>query len=110
MSFEYKELVKAQLTGSDAQVGGAVPAGHKWYIRGILLFNGGSTNQTVKLFNGSTSGPDKVFEATIQPKETYEVNPAFSWVVDDGDALAGSATTTATVSIRVLGAERPDPV
>lgn len=88
------------------------PAGKKTYIRGLHLFNGNASIETVKLYNvpdaagavGAAGATNQFREYAMASKEELITDWPYPVVLSDtNDSLQGSAATAGKVTVQILG-------
>lgn len=113
MAFDYLRLKEVGWLPVSAGSLVVNPAGQRTYVRSIVLFNAGSTQQTVALHcvpddNGAlgSAGPSNQFyEETLEGKETrlVEFAPPGLVLEDENDSIQGLADTAETVTVQIYG-------
>ena len=112
MSLSYPKLADIQFVPSSAGTLYANPAATKTYIRGLILFNGNTSSELVKLYNvpdsaavaGTAAAGNQFEEYTMIAKENLIIDFKYPVVLsDENDTLQGSATTASKVTIQILG-------
>jgi hypothetical protein len=86
----------------------------KTYITGIVLFNGNTSNLTVKLYNvpnsggalGTAGASNQFFEQSLVPQETLFLEFPKTGICLSGtnDSIQGSTTTASKVTVQFIGA------
>jgi hypothetical protein len=88
------------------------PASTKTYVRSIVIFNGNTTAETVKLYNvpdsggslGTAGAGNQFFEQAIAAKETVEFSVEYPMVLTDtNDSIQASTTTGSKVTVQING-------
>jgi hypothetical protein len=89
------------------------PASTRTAIKGIELFNSGTGNETVRLYNvpdvsgslGTAGNTNQILEITLAAKEKfiYESPGDGRWLEDTNDSIQGSTTTASTVVYEFFG-------
>jgi hypothetical protein len=88
------------------------PAGKKSYIRGLVLFNGNTSTETVKLYNvpdnatavGTAAPTNQWLEYSLAAKETLIVEFPYPLVLTDtNDSLQASTNTASKVTVQLQG-------
>lgn len=88
------------------------PASTKTYVRGLILFNGNTTAEIVKLYNVPDSGgslgtagvSNQFAELTLAAKETMIIDFDYPLVLTDtNDSLQASTTTASKVTVQIAG-------
>lgn len=112
MALQRTKLADIQYVPSSAGSLFSNPSGAKTYVRSLTLFNGGSSVETVRLYNVpdnasavGTSGPSNQFlQQNLQAKETLVLEFGFPIVLSDqNDSIQGSTTTGSTVTVMIHG-------
>lgn len=112
MALQRGKLADIQYIPSSAGSVYSNPASTKTYIKSIVLFNGNTTTETVKLYlvpdsAGSlgTAGVSNQFaEYDLETKETVEVPFEYGLTLaDTNDSLQAVTTTASKVTIILLG-------
>lgn len=112
MALQYTKLADIQYIPSSAGSLYANPASTKSYIRGIVLFNGNTTTEVVKLHNvpdsaaalGTAGVSNQFTEYSLLTKETLILDFKYPLVLtDQNDSLQGATTTASKVTIQILG-------
>ena len=91
------------------------PASTKSYLKGLILFNGNTATELVKLYNvpdaaaalGTAGAANQIAEFNIPAKETvfFPLNVDGQPVVllDQNDSIQATTTTASKVTVQVLG-------
>lgn len=112
MSLQHNKLADIAYVASSAGSVYANPAATKSYIRGIVLFNGNTTTETVKLYNvpdsstslGTAGVSNQFAEYSVLAKETLIVPfPAPIVLSDQNDSIQAVTTTASKVTIQLQG-------
>lgn len=90
----------------------ANPASTKTYIRSLLLFNGNTTAETVKLYNvpdsagslGTAGAANQFLELSVGAKETVELPFQYPLVLTDtNDSIQAVTDTASKVTVQITG-------
>jgi hypothetical protein len=115
MALQHAKLADIAYVASSAGSVYANPASTKSYLKGVILFNGNTTTETVKLYVvpdsaaalGTAGVANQVAELSVAAKETvfFPLNvDGFPIVLtDENDALFATTTTASKVTVIVLG-------
>lgn len=112
MAMQRGKLADIQYVASSAGSIYSNPASTKTYIRGLVLFNGNTTSELVKLYNVPDSGgslgtagvSNQFAELTLTAKETLIMDFDYPLVLTDtNDSLQASTTTASKVTVMVNG-------
>lgn len=112
MSLQRTKLADIQYVPNSAGTLYANPASTKTYIRGLVLFNGNTSAETVKLYNvpdssgsaGTAGAGNQFTEYSLLQKETLILEFKYPIVLtDENDTLQGVTTTASKVTVQVLG-------
>lgn len=88
------------------------PASTKTFVRGIIVFNGNTTTETVLVYNvpdatgsvGTAGAANQFLEMSIVAKDTAIVDFPYPLVLSDtNDTLQAVTDTASMVTIQVLG-------
>jgi len=88
------------------------PTSTKTYVRGLVLFNGNTTAENVKLYNvpdsagsvGTAGAGNQFAELTLYPKETVILDFDYPLVLTDtNDTMQASTTTASKVTVQIVG-------
>lgn len=114
MSFEYGRLAEIAYVGSSAAAVYTNPASTS-FIRLIILFNGNTTAELVKLYNvpnsggaaGTASEANQFYEESIGAKETIILDlPVPGLVLTDlNDTIQAETTTGSKVTVQIMGGQ-----
>lgn len=108
----YQKLADIQYIASSAGSIYANPSTTTTIIKSIWIHNGNTTTETVKLYLvpdsggslGTADASNIFFEQAIAAGDSYEVTPAFPFVLTDtNDSLQAVTTTASKVTVIVLG-------
>lgn len=105
MALTHKRLIKTQIPNAAGQLGTTVPTGKTWYLKEVWLYNTNTTVENVVLYGGGTAASDALYSISLDASEAYAVPMEYPWILNAGEALFGSTTTSAKVNIVVNGAE-----
>lgn len=109
---QYTRLADPQFLPSAVASVYANPAATTSYIKSILIFNSGSTAQTVRLHNvpdnataiGAAAPVNQFLDVDLVAKETFMLDlPYPMTLIDQNDSIQGSASSADTVTIQLLG-------
>ena len=112
MTRQYTRLADVQRVPNATGVLYTNPSGTKTYIKGFSFYNAGTVSGTVAMFNvpdaatatGIPSSGNKILEIVLAGTETFLLEyPYPVTLIDEGDSIQGYATTTANVTIQILG-------
>ena len=112
MARQYTRLADIQYIASSAGSIYANPASTKTYIKSLILFNGNTSAETVKLYNvpdstGSvgTAGVSNQFaEVILGATETLMFDMPYPvTLVDTNDSIQAVTTTASKVTVQLLG-------
>jgi hypothetical protein len=112
MALQRAKLSDIQFISTSAGIAYSNPAGVKTYIRGIIIFNGNTTAENVKLYNvpdnngsvGIASTSNQFMETTLTTKQTLFVEiPYVITLTDVNETIQASTTTASRVTIQILG-------
>lgn len=112
MARQFTRLADIQYVGSTAAAIYTNPASTKTYIKSLLLFNGNTTAETVKLYNvpnngasAGTAGVGNQFaEFVLAAGETLMFDlPYPITIIDENDTMQASTTTASKVTVQLLG-------
>lgn len=87
-------------------------ASTKTYIKSILLFNGNTSTETVKLYNvpnsgasaGTASAANQFLEVQLVTLETLMFDMPYPiTIIDENDTIQAVTTTASKVTIQLLG-------
>ena len=112
MARQYTRLADIQYVASSAGSIYSNPASTKTYIKSLILFNGNTSAETVKLYNvpdsaGSvgTAGVSNQFaEIVLGAAETLMFDMPYPvTLLDENDSLQAVTTTGSKVTVQILG-------
>lgn len=112
MALQRAKLADIQYIGTTAASIYSNPASTKSFVRGLVLFNGNTMTETVKLYNvpdsagavGTAGAGNQFAELALAAKETLMLEFPYSVVLTDAnDSLQASTTTASKVTVQVLG-------
>lgn len=112
MALQYGKLADIQYVASSAGSLYANPASTKTYIKSIVLFNGNTTTETVKLYNVpdataalGTAGVSNIFlQKDLAANETFIIDLEYPIVLtDQNDSLQAVTTTASKVTVQIMG-------
>lgn len=112
MARQYTRLADIQYVSSTAAAIYTNAASTKSYIKSIVLFNGNTTSETVKLYNVPNSGAsagtagvsNQFAEIVLAPTETLMFDiPYPITIIDENDTIQASTTTASKVTVQILG-------
>lgn len=112
MALSYGKLADIQYVASSAGSIYSNPASTKTYIKSIVLFNGNTTAETVKLYNvpdstaalGTAGVSNIFFTKDLAANETFIFDLEFPLVLTDtNDSIQASTTTGSKVTVQLLG-------
>jgi len=103
MALQRAKLSDIQFISTSAGIAYSNPAGVKTYIRGIIIFNGNTTAENVKLYNvpdnngsvGIASTSNQFMETTLTTKQTLFVEIPYVITLTDVNETIQASTTTA---------------
>lgn len=112
MARQYTRLADIQYVASTAGSIYTNPASTKTYIKGIVLFNGNTTSEVVKLYNVPNNGAsvgtaglsNQFADITLASGETLMFDlPYPITIIDENDTIQASTTTSSKVTVQILG-------
>lgn len=112
MALQRGKLADIQYVSNSAASLYANPSSTKTYIRGIILFNGNTTVETVVLYNvpdaaaalGTAGVSNKFMSVSLVGDETLMIAFPYPIVLTDtNDSIQGSTTTASKVTCQLLG-------
>jgi hypothetical protein len=114
MALTFDRLADIQYVASSAGALITNGSGEKRYIRGITLFNGNTTPETVKLYNvpdnalavGTAGAANQFFEQELAAKETLILEWTYPITLEhENDTIQGATTTASKVTVQFHGSE-----
>lgn len=112
MARQYTRLADIQYVASSAASIYTNPASTKSYVKSLVLFNGNTSTETVKLYNvpdnagavGTAGAGNQFAEISLSTLETLMFDlPYPITLVDQNDSIQASTTTASKVTVQVLG-------
>lgn len=112
MARQFTRLADIQYVSSSAAAIYTNAASTKTYIKSLLLFNGNTTSETVKLYNVPNSGAsagtagvsNQFAEIVLAAGETLMFDlPYPITIIDTNDTIQASTTTASKVTVQLLG-------
>ena len=112
MARQFTRLADIQYVASSAGAIYTNPVSTKTYIKSLLLFNGNTTAETVKLYNVPNSGAsagtagvsNQFAEIVLAAAETLMFDlPYPITIIDENDTIQASTTTASKVTVQLLG-------
>lgn len=112
MARQYTRLADIQYVSNSAAAIYTNAASTKTYIKSLLLFNGNTTAETVKLYNVPNSGAsagtagvsNQFAEIVLAAAETLMFDlPYPITIIDENDTIQASTTTASKVTVQLLG-------
>jgi hypothetical protein len=112
MALQRTKLVDIQFISTTTSPVYTNPAGVKTYVRGIIIFNGNTINETVKLYNvpddnenvGIASTGNQFLSSTVIPSETLFIEiPYVITLTDLNDSIVAKTDSEQCVTIQILG-------
>lgn len=109
---QFTRLVDIQYISNVAASLYANPVGTKTYIKSLVLFNGNTSTETIKIYNVPNSGlvagtaglSNQFAEITLNSLETLMFDlPYPITLIDEFDTLQASTTTASKVTVQILG-------
>lgn len=112
MARQFTRLVDIQYVASSAGAIYTNAASTKTYIKSLVLFNGNTSSETVKLYNVPNSGAsagtagagNQFAEIVLAATETLMFDlPYPITLIDENDTIQASTTTASKVTVQILG-------
>lgn len=112
MTLQRTKIADIQYVASSVGAIYSNPASTKTFIRAIMLFNGNTATEVVKVYNvpdssgsaGTASGANQFLEYSLATKETLEVVFEYPIVLTDtADTLQAATTTASKVTVTISG-------
>ena len=111
MSFAYAKLKEiGYVAGSSTAADIFTTTGTNDYVRLIILHNGNTTAEVVRLYcvpsasDGTFDSTTQFYKETLEPSETQMIEfPIPGLVMDTGDAIGGDTTTASKVTVQIYG-------
>jgi len=112
MALQRTRLADIQYIAATAGSIYANAAATKTYIRGLVLFNGNTTSETVKIYNvpdaaaalGASGVANQFIEQIILAKDTVFIELQHPVVLTDtNDSIQAVTTTASKVTVQILG-------
>lgn len=112
MARQYTRLADIQYVPNSAGSVYTNSASTKTYIKGIILFNGNTSAEAVKLYNvpnngasvGTAGASNQFFDVTLAVGETLMLDlPYPVTIIDENDSIQAVTTTSSKVTIQLLG-------
>lgn len=112
MARQFTRLVDIQYIASSAGAIYTNASSTKTYIKSLVLFNGNSSTETVKLYNVPDSGGsvgtagvgNQFAEISLAALETLMFDMPYPiTLIDENDTLQASTTTSSKVTVQILG-------
>lgn len=112
MARQFTRLADIQYVSNSAAAIYTNPASTKTYIKSLVLFNGNTSSETVKLYNvpnsgasaGTAGASNQFAEVVLGTLETLMFDlPYPMTLIDENDTLQASTTTASKVTVQILG-------
>lgn len=112
MARQYTRLADIQYVAATAGAIYTNPASTTSYAKSLILFNGHTSTETVKLYNvpdnagavGTAGAGNQFAEISLAPLETLMFDlPYPITMIDENDTLQASTTTASKVTVQILG-------
>jgi hypothetical protein len=112
MARQYTRLANIQYIASSAGAIYTNAASTISYIKSLVLFNGNTSTETVKLYNvpdstgsvGTAGDANQFAEISLDAKETLMFDlPYPITIIDENDTIQGVTTTASKVTVQILG-------
>lgn len=112
MALQRTKLADIQFISTSAGPVYTNPAESKTYIRGIIIFNGNTISETVKLYNvpddngnvGIASTSNQFMNTILQASQTLFVEiPYVITLTDTNETIQASTSSSSKVTIQILG-------
>lgn len=112
MARQYTRLADIQYISNSAAAIYTNAASTKTYVKSLILFNGNTTAETVKLYNVPNSGAsagtagvsNQFAEIVLGTLETLMFDMPYPiTIIDENDTIQASTTTASKVTVQILG-------
>lgn len=112
MARQYTRLTNIQYVASSAGAIYTNPVSTKSYIKSLVLFNGNTSSETVKLYNvpdstgsvGTAGASNQFAEIVLGSLETLMFDMPYPvTLIDTNDTIQASTTTASKVTVQILG-------
>ena len=112
MARQNTRLANIQYVASSAGAIYTNPASTKTFIKSLVLFNGNTSSETVKLYNvpdstgsvGTAGASNQFAEIVLGSLETLMFDMPYPvTLIDTNDTIQASTTTASKVTVQILG-------
>lgn len=112
MARQFTRLADIQYVSNSAAALYTNAASTKTYIKSLILFNGNTTAETVKLYNvpnngasvGTAGVSNQFAEIVLAASETLMFDMPYPiTIIDENDTIQASTTTASKVTVQLLG-------
>lgn len=112
MARQYTRLANIQYVASSAGAIYTNPSSTKTFIKSLVLFNGNTSSETVKLYNvpdstgsvGTAGASNQFAEIVLGSLETLMFDMPYPvTLIDTNDTIQASTTTASKVTVQILG-------
>jgi len=112
MARQFTRLVDIQYVASSASAVYTNASSTTTYIKSLVLYNGNTSAETVRLYNvpdsggsaGTAADDNQFAEVSLASKETLMFDlPYPITLIDENDTIQASTTTGSKVTIQILG-------